>query len=115
MDIQTHIPAAPSGAGASGAKNLRDAKLRQTCQDLESVFTGYLLKSMRSTVQKSDLFGGDQKEDMFQDMLDDEMARASSKQKGTGLAEMLYRQLSELDKIQQTEKPLKAEGQSVDK
>ena len=87
-------------AGSTGAKpKIDDAKLRQACRDFESILTGYLLKSMRSTVQKTDLFGSEQKEEMFRDMLDDEIAKAASNQKSLGIAEMLYKQLSGLEKV----------------
>ena len=102
-------------AGTISTKDREDAKLRQACRDMESVFTGYLLKSMRETVQKTDLFGSERDESMFRDMLDDEVAKAASRQRGTGLAEMLYRQLSQLDKIDNHDKPLKGSDPTVEK
>jgi flagellar protein FlgJ len=113
MDIQAHV--AGISAGTGGAKDTEDAKLRRACQDFESVFTAYLLKSMRSTVQKSDLFGSEDKEEVFRDMLDDEIAGAASRQKGIGIADTLYRQLSGVNQAAGSEKPLKAADVSVEK
>lgn len=93
-----------------------DTKLRQACKDMESVFMGQLLKSMRSTVNKTDLFGSDKEEGMFQDMMDDEIAKRASDQKGVGIADMLYNQLSRLEKKPaELEKPLKLEASIVEK
>ena len=113
MKIQALSPSI--SAKAESGRDREDAKLREACQDLESVFTGYLLKSMRSTVDTTDLFGSEKEESVFRDMLDDEVAKAASRQKGTGLAEMLYRQLSQLDKIGNPEISLKDSGASTDK
>lgn len=93
-----------------------DAKLRQACKDMESVFMGYMLKSMRSTVKSTDLFGSEKEESMFRDMLDDEVAKSASSQKGIGIADMLYNQLSRLENQSATpQKPLKVEGSTVEK
>ena len=71
----------------------RDAKLRQACQDFEAVFLNQLLKSMRKTVMKSDLFGGSREEELFQEMMDLEIAKSIARTNSTGMADLLYRQL----------------------
>lgn len=97
------------------AQDREDAKLREACRDVESLFLAHLLKSMRSTVQKTDLFGSDESESTFQDMLDDEIAKEATQQKGVGLADMLYEQLSRLNKIEADDKPLKPSAKPVEK
>lgn len=93
-----------------------DAKLRQACKEMESVFMSYLMKSMRSTVKPTDIFGSEKEESMFRDMLDDEVAKSASKQKGIGIADMLYNQLSRIDnQSTTTEKTLKVSGSIVEK
>lgn len=71
-----------------------DKKLKQACQDFEAIFMGFMMKSMRKTVQKSDLFGSSQEEEMFTDMMDNEVCKSASSRGSTGIADMLYRQLS---------------------
>ena len=71
-----------------------DARLRKACQDFESLLIARLLQAMRATVPKSDFFGSDDSEAVFRDMLDAEIAAAAARRGGTGIAEMLYRQLS---------------------
>lgn len=71
-----------------------DQKLRQTCQELESVFLEMMMKEMRNTVPKSGLMDM-RNQELFQSMLDTEVTRDMAKAGGIGLADMMYRQLSQ--------------------
>lgn len=73
--------------------------LRQACEDFESVFVAYLLKSMRKTVPKNELMNGGLSQDIYQSMMDNEIARAVAKGPGMGLAAAIYRQLNEAKNI----------------
>lgn len=77
-----------------------DAKLKRACQDFESVLVTYMLGQMRNTVQKTDLFGSSEKEDMFQGMLDQETAKDISTNGSMGIADMMYKQLSQINSLQ---------------
>ena len=70
-----------------------DAKLKESCKQFESVFMGFMLKAMRKTVEKNDLFGSDKSEEVFQDMQDTQMCDSATKSQSIGLADMLYKQL----------------------
>lgn len=116
MEVQARSTILNAGLERQADKTSSDAQLRQACKDMESVFMSYLLKSMRSTVKSSDLFGSEKEESMFRDMLDDEVARAASEQKGIGIADMLYRQLSRMDNPSpDANKALKVDGSVVEK
>lgn len=67
-------------------------KLKQACQDFEAVFMGFMLKGMRKTVPKSEL-DSSREEEMFTDMMDDEICKSASRSSSIGIADMLYRQL----------------------
>lgn len=69
------------------------AKLKQACQDFESIFLNFLLGKMRDTVPKSDLMGSSHGEDVYRGMLDDELAKQMAASGGVGLADTLYRQI----------------------
>ena len=94
----TETKAADGSTGAASATASvgahTDAELRKACEELESVFLEQLLKEMRRTVPKDDLFGGGRGEDVFQSMFDQEIAKKMAGRGGIGLAEILYRQLS---------------------
>lgn len=70
-------------------------RLYKACQDLESVFLSKVFEAMRQTVPRSDLTGDSFALDTFESMLYDEYARISSQTKSMGLAEVMYRQLSD--------------------
>ncbi len=57
-----------------------------------------MMQQMRRTVPQNPLFGGGQGEQLFTSMLDSEVAKSISQQRGIGLAPVLYRQLSAEDK-----------------
>lgn len=71
-----------------------DKKLKQACQDFEAIFMGFMMKGMRNTVPKSDLFGSSQEEDMFKEMMDNEICKSAASRSSMGVADMLYKQLS---------------------
>lgn len=72
----------------------RDKRLRQACEEFESVFKYELLKSMRRTVEKCDLFGGGYGEQVYESLLDQELAKRTSGGAGNSLASLLYDQFS---------------------
>lgn len=67
--------------------------LREAAKQFESLFTKMMLESMRKASFGDPMFGSDQG-DMYQGMMDDQMAVQLSQGKGLGLADMLIRQLS---------------------
>jgi len=71
-----------------------EKRLREACKQFEGIFLGLLLKSMRKTVTKADLFGSARDEEIFSDMLDTELCERASGAQSLGIADMLYRQLS---------------------
>ena len=75
--------------------------LRKAAKQFESVFMAQLLKQMRSTIHSEEMFHGGAGEDIFTEMLDEEFAKKMS-ERGTGIADMLYRQLSRQFGIEET-------------
>lgn len=78
----------------------KDLKLLKLSKELESIFVGQMLKAMRKTVEKTDLMNGGTGEEIFTEMLDTEYSGAMSSNTGFGLAEQIYRQLSNSDSNQ---------------
>ena len=70
-----------------------DAKLKKTCQEMEGVFLNMMLKSMRATVPKNSLASKSLQSDTMQSMFDMELTRNLAMGGGTGLADMMYRNL----------------------
>ncbi len=71
-----------------------EKKLKKACSDLEAIFVNMMFKQMRNTVQKGGLVDGGSAEEMYEDMLFDKYADEVSKGQGTGLGDVLYKQLA---------------------
>ncbi len=80
-------------AAKAGLNEREDRKLKEACQDFEALFLSSLLKAMRKTVQKTNLFGSDSAEQSFQEMMDMEISKCAAKSSSMGIADALYRQL----------------------
>jgi flagellar protein FlgJ len=82
--------------GRSVESNTNDQELKEACHQFESLFVKYMLQTMRNTVPENNLFGGGQAEKIYTGMLDDEVARSVSQQRGIGLAAIMYAQMASM-------------------
>lgn len=72
-----------------------DGQLKKVCQDFESIFIYLMMKEMRKTVTETKLFHGGRAEEIFRDMMDEELSKDMAKAPagGVGIGAMLYQQL----------------------
>jgi len=70
-----------------------DASLNKACAEMESLFIYQLFKEMRATIPKSGFISGGRGEDVYQSMLDSELAKELSKRNDLGLGSILQSQL----------------------
>jgi len=82
---------------AATTANKEDVKLRKACQGFEAMLVQQMLSAMRQTVEKSDVFGSREKEDVFQGMLDQQMADDLASKGSMAIAGILYAQLSKIN------------------
>jgi flagellar protein FlgJ len=70
------------------------AKIRESALEFESVFLSFLIKTMRRTVPegRTPALGGGNR--VYQEMMDEELARTLAKGRGVGLADILVRDLT---------------------
>jgi murein DD-endopeptidase MepM/ murein hydrolase activator NlpD len=71
----------------------KDLELKKACREFESIFTHHLLKAMRKTIDKCDLFHGGYGEEVYESLLDVEIAKKVSGLGPNSLADLLYQQL----------------------
>lgn len=90
INLSDHMP-------AGDILKQRDEKLKKACKEFESIFTYELLKSMRRTIEKNDLFHGGKGEEIYESLLDQELAKKVAGHDSRGLAAMLYQQLKRHD------------------
>ena len=73
-----------------------DEEIKDLAMQFESIFIHQMIKEMRKSVHKSDLLNSFSLE-MYESMMDEEIAKEMSKQKGIGLGDVLYQQLSKIN------------------
>jgi flagellar protein FlgJ len=66
-------------------------RLKETARELEGVFLGLLMKSMRSTVGNGGLFKEGTDTQTYREMFDQEVGRSMARAGGIGLAQMVLR------------------------
>ena len=85
-------------SGSEFGKGASQKKMEKVARDFEAVFINKLFESMRKAIPKSDLLDSSAM-NMYQTMMDQEMAKDLSKQKGMGMGEMVYNDLSRMNKL----------------
>jgi flagellar protein FlgJ len=68
--------------------------VRKTAEQFEAYFIQQMMKTMRDSIEKSDLIEGGNME-MYQDLMDKEVSLSMAKRGGMGLADMLERQMNQ--------------------
>ena len=84
----------PSSFGNTNSEK----KIENVSRDFESIFLHKLLTSMRKTVPKSGLLDSFAT-DMYKSMMDEEISKEMSKNKGMGMGQMIYNDLSNINRV----------------
>lgn len=74
----------------------RNSPLWQAAQGMEANFLKEMLRNMRKTVQESPELANSQGYQVFRGMLDDHYAETAARTQGIGLAEMIVKQVMEM-------------------
>jgi flagellar protein FlgJ len=90
--LQSSIDFAGMASLRGQAQQKTDKATRETATQFEAMFIHEMLKSMRQTIEKSDLNGSDA-EDTFQEMYDRELSQQLAKRNTLGVADMLVKHL----------------------
>ena len=93
--MQRPLQQIQGAASLAGANLGQESRLREACNDFEAIFIKQMLKSMRQTIDKGGLMDGGFAQETYEDMLDDEYAKKIAGAARLGVADMLYRQLSQ--------------------
>lgn len=80
-------------ASQPGEKKIDREKLKKACADFEALFVARMLKLMRQSIPQNGLLGNGPGKEIYQSLMDQELAQKMSKRGGVGLGEVLYRQV----------------------
>lgn len=82
--------------GAGGVKAFTyKHRLERACEEFESIFISYILKSAGSASAENGLFGKRNEGKIIRSMFDENLAHGIARGGGIGLATMLFEQLIE--------------------
>ncbi len=70
-----------------------EKKARETAESFEAVFLSQILKSMSMGMKSDGPFGGGHSEEVFQDILSEEIAGQIARNGGIGLSDSIYREI----------------------
>ena len=70
-------------------------KLKKTCQDFESIFLTYMLKTMRASISESGFTDKSHESSILYGMFDEKLSEEMAGNGGMGLANMLFEQLKD--------------------
>jgi flagellar protein FlgJ len=99
--LQSSIDFAGMASLRGQAQQKTEKATRETATQFEAMFINEMLKSMRQTIEKSDLNGSDA-EDTFQEMYDRELSQQLAKRNTLGVADMLVKHLDRANAPQPT-------------
>ncbi len=85
---------------ASLDKSAQTAKLDKAASEFEALFIFQMLKTMRESSMKEDLFSGGKGEEVYTSMLDQEMSSVMSAGDGIGLKKALMEQLLSINEAE---------------
>ncbi len=91
-----NIPWQPSPESAKVDEN--NQRLKDACCELESLFIHQLLKEMRATIPDSGLPNSGMAKEIYTSMMDSQLAKEISSERGIGLSTVIYDQLIERNK-----------------
>jgi len=97
LNIDPKLILGQAAAGLNDPKQLNrnnPAEIRKVCQEFEAIFIRTLIKGMRATVPDGGLLDKSTGRELFEEMMDSEIATQAARKNDYGIAEILYRQLA---------------------
>lgn len=76
-----------------------EKKARETADSFEAVFLSQILKSMSLGLKSDGPFGGGHSEEVFRDVLNEEIATQISRNGGIGLSDSVYREILKTQEV----------------
>ena len=83
----------PTPVSQPGEKKVDREKLKKACADFEALLVSRMLKLMRQSIPQNGLLGNGPGKEIYQSLMDQELAKNMSQRGGVGLGEVLYRQV----------------------
>ncbi|MHC8509149.1 MAG: rod-binding protein [Rhodospirillales bacterium] len=103
-NMQVELLHQQTGAGArpdvSPGRHRTHAQMRKTAVDFESFYLGQMLQPMFSGIEASEPFNGGSAAKIWKSMMVSEIGKEMAAQGGVGIADMVMRELIEMQEAQ---------------
>jgi soluble lytic murein transglycosylase-like protein len=99
--VDKQLPDLQTTKGAKDEREIKLLKLKKACQDFESIFIYYMLKTMRTSDSKSNLFGEGLGSDIFTQMFDQGLADKMASSGQLDIASNMYKKYETLLGVQE--------------
>jgi flagellar protein FlgJ len=86
-------PEAASPGKDPGSRKIDREKLKKACSDFEALFLARMLKIMRQSVPSSGLWGNSPGREIYDSLMDQELAKKMAQREGLGLGKKVYDQV----------------------
>lgn len=74
-------------------KTAREISAKKAADEFEAIFISQMLKSMSAGIKTDGPFGGGQSEEIYRDLMDEQLGKAVSGQGGIGMSDSIYREI----------------------
>jgi len=98
---QAVVAAFDTTKGEAKGKDMSIEEIKKVSEDFESVFLGQMLQAMVPEPEDNPLFGGNDGDETFRNMMVEEYAKTISASGGIGIASHVQQQLIALQETQQ--------------
>lgn len=85
----TQIRPEPAGE----PKTAREISAKRSADEFEAIFISQMLKSMSVGVKTDGPFGGGQSEEIYRDLMNEELGKTVTGKGGIGLSDAIYREI----------------------
>ena len=97
--VQRPLPDAKSALAQARQDNSADG-LKKVSEDFEAFYASQMFEQMFTGLEPDDVTGGGEGEQMFRSLLIQEYGKAAAKQHALGIADVVQRQLLQLQEVQ---------------
>lgn len=74
-------------------KTPREISAKKAADEFEAIFISQMLKGMSVGVKTDGPFGGGQSEDIYRDLMNEELGKSMTGQGGIGMSDSIYREI----------------------
>ncbi len=85
--VHSSVPVQVPAGGGGGPE-----RLREVAEDFESLFLNMMMKAMRSSVPRSELFGDQDEIQTYEELRDEELSKRMAHGRGLGIADLIVKQ-----------------------